>query len=184
MDRPDRRLHFVCFAAKVVIIPPPEYAKEEESRTTITQLENPDDEEEDVRVRRGLQQQLEVKKRKSVDDIAILLAILCSTPVCFITAVFAWAANNPRDMCKNAPQLALFSIVYQPHCSRSCPASRLVWFWDALLKTTDRMNIDSKENRTKLRLILTMVLVALSTILIMPWTWNVETWVLQVDCSA
>lgn len=115
-------------------------------------------------------------------NIAILLAILCSTLTCFIISVVAWAINNARDMCKKAPQLSI-SFNYLPATSLAiAPALAIgaVAFWLAYRVFGIKRRLWSMD----LVIDLNMIQLALVTVYFMPDRLLEGTWDGHVDCAA
>lgn len=182
MDTTDRRVLSVRFHDEIIVISPREDVKKGESRTVITELGRSDEEHGCQHWQCPLHNR-NLKRHKGPGDIAILLAFLCATLLCFIIGVVGWAIDNPRDLCSKAPRLAMFFNRLLVAMLTAIPGLiiglLLVW------SSTRGESIECRFERgwTKLRLVLMMVVVALVTVVVMLWAWDLESWSYQVDCS-
>ncbi|KAK4496482.1 hypothetical protein PRZ48_012462 [Zasmidium cellare] len=179
MDNKDRRALSVRFSDEIVYLPPPDDGKKGWAQTRLTELER-SDEEDCLLLQRPPPYQPRANRHQGLDEIAIFLALLCATPICFFIGIATWAFADPQDLCYQAPQLATFF--------NQLPAALLSvlpgLFVLVLLVLSPTFDDHFERGWTTLRMVLTMLLVALMTVLITPWARSVEGWSYQIDCSA
>lgn len=176
----DTNLQEVRSSARMVIIPHPDDPKQAKVQVHISELLHPGA-AEDARFHKHWRAD---DSSTSADQIVILLVLLCSLPICFTTGVAAWAINNPHDLCKKAPLLAIFFNRLTPALATVLPGLAigllLVWF----PRQSESTEYHFQRGWNKARLVLTMILVALITAFAMPWTWEMKGWDYRVECSA
>lgn len=171
----------VRFAHDITVIPVSEESNQD-LYLTVRDLANPDG-EEGLYLRRDFQVCL-TNWRTSHQNIALLL-LLCTIPVIFIIGVVAWACHNPRDICEKAPQLVTLFNSLSPAAITVSPGLLIgmVLTWVPAYGDRNVYSDDVQWLFNRMQISLTMVLIALVTVVFMPWIWEREGWGYGVDCG-